>query len=322
MSTDYTILIVDDEKQNRTLLTELLKDEYRLILAKNGAQALERAFEHSPDLILLDVLMPEMDGYQVIQALKNDDCAKNIPVIFISALDSTESEERGLELGAVDYISKPFSPSIVRARVRNHLQAVHQRRLLEQLALLDGLTEIPNHRRFSQVYEQEWRRCKRTSSPLSLIVVDVDHFKRYNDSHGHSAGDIVLCKVAQTIKAMLKRPGDFIARYGGEEFVILLSEVDHAGALALAELVRREVEELHMPHEDSPVSPWVTISLGGVTQVPPEHQETPGLFAIADAYLYEAKHQGRNRVVWAPPGAAESGVGNIQPASGNRPSTA
>jgi diguanylate cyclase (GGDEF)-like protein len=321
MNNDYTILIVDDEKQNRTLLTELLKDEYRLILAKNGAQALDRAFEHKPDLVLLDVLMPEMDGHEVIQALKNDERSKDIPVIFISALDSTESEERGLELGAVDYISKPFSPSIVRARVRNHIQSVHQRRLLEQLALLDGLTEIPNHRRFSQVYEQEWRRCKRASSPLSLIVVDVDHFKRYNDSHGHSAGDIVLRQVAQTIKTSLKRSGDFVARYGGEEFVILLMDVDQDGAKALAEHVRREVEELHMPHEDSPVSPWVTISLGGVTQVPPEHQEAPGLFAIADAFLYEAKHQGRNRVVWAPPGTVESGVRPIQSASGNRATT-
>jgi PleD family two-component response regulator len=141
--------------------------------------------------------------------LKNDERTKGIPVIFVSALDSAESEERGLELGAVDYISKPFRPSIVRARVRNHIQSVHQRRLLEQLALLDGLTEIPNHRRFSQVYTQEWRRCKRNASPLSLIVVDVDHFKMYNDHMGHAAGDIVLRQVAQTLKASLKRSSDF-----------------------------------------------------------------------------------------------------------------
>lgn len=301
MIPDYTILIVDDEKQNRTLLTELLKDEYHLILAKNGRQAMERAQEHKPDLILLDVLMPEMDGHEVIQALKNDDRTKDIPVIFVSALDTTESEERGLELGAVDYISKPFSPSIVRARVRNHIQAVHQRRLLEQLALLDGLTEIPNHRRFSQVYEQEWRRCKRNASPLSLIVVDVDHFKMYNDSQGHAAGDIVLRQVAQTLKSALKRSGDFVARYGGEEFVILLPDVDREGAIALAEHVRVEVEALRIHHVDSPVSPWVTISLGGVTRIPPDNQDSPNLFCAADVQLYEAKRQGRNRVVWAPP---------------------
>lgn len=299
MNPTYTLLIVDDEKPNRTLLTELLKDEYHLILAKNGVQALERATEHRPDLILMDVLMPEMDGHEVIQALKNDDRTKEIPVIFVSALDSAESEERGLELGAVDYISKPFRPSIVRARVRNHVQSVHQRRLLEQLALLDGLTEIPNHRRFSQVYEQEWRRCKRNAKPLSLIVVDVDHFKMYNDSNGHAAGDVVLRQVAQTLKASLKRSSDFVARYGGEEFVILLPELEQEGARALAEQVRREIEALRIPHLESPVSPWVTISLGGVTQIPPESQEDPELFCIADAALYDAKHQGRNRVVWA-----------------------
>lgn len=303
MNPAYTLLIVDDERPNRTLLTELLKDEYHLILAKNGLQALDRATEHHPDLILMDVLMPEMDGHQVIQALKNDERTKDIPVIFVSALDSAESEERGLELGAVDYISKPFRPSIVRARVRNHIQSVHQRRLLEQLALLDGLTEIPNHRRFSQVYAQEWRRCKRNASPLSLIVVDVDHFKMYNDSMGHAAGDIVLRQVAQTLKASLKRSSDFVARYGGEEFVILLPEIDRTGAKSLAQQVRLEIEDLRIPHVDSPVSPWVTISLGGATQIPPEAQEDPELFCIADAALYVAKHQGRNQVVWAEPEA-------------------
>lgn len=300
--TAYTLLIVDDEKQNRTLLTELLQDEYRLILAKNGVQALERAFEHTPDLILLDVLMPEMDGHAVIRQLKNDERTRDIPVIFISALDSAESEERGLELGAVDYISKPFRPSIVRARVRSHIQSVHQRRLLEKLALLDGLTEIPNRRRFSQVYEQEWRRCRRAGAPLSLIVVDVDHFKLYNDTYGHAAGDAVLRMVAQTLRGALKRSSDFVARYGGEEFVILLPEVGQAGAQGLAEQVRQEIEGLRIRHQASPVAPWVTISLGGATAMPQDAQEEPELFCTADASLYQAKHGGRNRVAWALPG--------------------
>ncbi len=300
MNQPYTLLIVDDEKQNRTLLTELLKDDYKLILAKNGVQAMERASEHKPDLILLDVLMPEMDGYGVIRALKNDERTRDIPVIFVSALDSAESEERGLELGAVDYISKPFRPSIVRARVRNHIQSVHQRRLLEQLALLDALTEIPNRRRFSQIYEQEWRRCKRNGSAISLIVVDVDHFKLYNDSNGHAAGDQVLRMVARTLQNALRRSGDFVARYGGEEFVILLPDVDRNGAHALAEQVRQEVEALRIPHPDSPVLPWVTISLGGATRIPQENDEESDLFCVADSFLYEAKRSGRNRVEWAP----------------------
>lgn len=308
--TVYTLLIVDDEKQNRTLLTELLKDQYRLILAKNGTQALERAFEHRPDLILLDVLMPEMDGYAVMRALKNDERTRDIPVIFISALDSAENEELGLELGAVDYITKPFRPSIVRVRVRNHVQSVHQRRLLERLALIDALTEIPNRRRFSQIYGQEWRRCQRSRNPLSLIVVDVDHFKLYNDNLGHAAGDQVLRQVAATLRAALKRSSDFVARYGGEEFVILLPEIDRDGAHALAEQVRRDVEALRIPHGHSPVAPWITISLGGATMTPENSQEEQTLFGIADTFLYQAKHDGRNRVAWAPPAYRMAGTGD------------
>jgi diguanylate cyclase (GGDEF)-like protein len=296
----FKLLVVDDEKQNRILLTELLQDDYQIILAKNGTQALERAQQYLPDLILLDILMPEMDGFAVIRALKNLDSTRNIPVIFITALDSADHEEQGLELGAVDYISKPFHPSIVRVRVRNHLQSVHHRRLLEKLALLDSLTEIPNRRRFDEIYEQEWRRCLRSGAPLSLTIIDVDHFKNFNDTHGHAAGDILLTRVAHTIQATLKRPGDFVARYGGEEFVLLLPEVDAAGGLTLAEQIRSQIETLHVPHGDSPVGPWLTISLGGATQVPREPVIDPGLFCRADQCLYEAKRSGRNRAVWAP----------------------
>lgn len=304
MNAEFTLLIVDDEKHNRALLTELLRADYRIILAKDGAQALERAQEHRPDLILLDVLMPDMDGYAVIRELKNDDLTRDIPVIFITALDSTGDEERGLELGAVDYISKPFHPSIVRARIRNHLQSVHQRRLLEQLAMLDSLTGIPNRRRFAEVFDQEWRRCTRDGVPLSLIVVDVDHFKSYNDTYGHAAGDEVLRRIAATMQDALRRPGDFVARYGGEEFVILLPGIDRDGAQALAEHARADVEALNIPHSVSDVRPRVTISMGGATRYPMAGGPDQELFTLADAYLYEAKRAGRNRVVWAPVGEA------------------
>jgi diguanylate cyclase (GGDEF)-like protein len=301
MTPTFTLLIVDDEKQNRALLTELLQGEHRIILAKDGIQALERAREHLPDLILLDVLMPEMDGYTVIRALKNDDLTRNIPVIFITALDSAGDEERGLELGAVDYISKPFNPAIVRVRIRNHLQAVRQRRMLEQMAMLDSLTGIPNRRRFNEVFEQEWRRCKRDGAPLSLIVVDVDHFKAFNDNYGHAAGDEVLCRIAATLQTSLRRPGDFVARYGGEEFVMLLPGIDTDGARALCEHTRVDVESERIPHALSDVAPWITISLGGATRVPRDSMPNPELFSLADTYLYVAKNSGRNRIAWAPP---------------------
>ena len=300
MMTHFTLLIVDDEKQNRTLLTELLQDDYQIILAKNGLQALDRAQERSPDLILLDILMPEMDGFAVIRALKKNDSTRNIPVIFISALDSASDEELGLELGAVDYIAKPFHPPIVRVRVRNHLQSVHQRRLLEQLALIDSLTEIPNRRRFSEVYEKEWRRCMRNGSPLSLIVVDVDHFKIYNDTYGHASGDLVLKRVAQTIQAALQRPADFVARYGGEEFVVILPEIEAAGAQEVAEKIRADVEKQKIHYPESSSANCLTVSLGGATQIPGKTEVDSELFCRADRFLYDAKRTGRNRVVWGP----------------------
>jgi diguanylate cyclase (GGDEF)-like protein len=302
----FTLLIVDDEKQNRALLTELLQGEHRIILAKDGKQALQRAHEHLPDLILLDVLMPEMDGYSVIRELKNEAATRNIPVIFITALDSAGDEERGLELGAVDYISKPFNPAIVRVRIHNHLQSVYQRRLLEQMAMLDSLTGIPNRRRFNQVLEQEWRRCMRDGAPLSLIVVDVDHFKAFNDTYGHAAGDEVLRRIAHTLQTSLRRPGDFVARYGGEEFVILLPGINSEGASILCEHARADIEAEHIPHAVSDVSPWITISLGGATCIPKETSVIAELFSLADSWLYEAKHGGRNRVAWAPASACSN----------------
>ena len=300
MNTGFTLLIVDDEKHNRVLLTELLQDEYQIVLAKNGAQALKMARERNPDLILLDVLMPGMDGLEVMRVLKSTDSTRHIPVIIVSALDSVADEERGLQLGAVDYITKPFHPPIVRVRVHNHLQSVHQRRLLEQLAMIDSLTEIPNRRRFTEVYEREWRRCMRSTSPLSLVVVDVDHFKTFNDTYGHAAGDMVLKRVATAIRGALKRPADFAARYGGEEFVVILPEIDADNAQQIAEKIRQEVELQKIPYPESNIGPWLTVSLGGATCTPKQPEVDAALFAQADHQLYVAKGQGRNRVLWQP----------------------
>ncbi len=296
---ESTLLVVDDEKQNRLLLTELFEGEYKVIQAKNGLQALERARSHAPDLILLDVLMPEMDGMATIRALKREDATRNIPVIFITALDSPTDEEQGLNLGAVDYIAKPFHPSIVRVRVRNHLQIVHQRRLLEQLAALDGLTGIPNRRRFDESYALEWRRCQRAGQPLSLVVADVDHFKAYNDTLGHAAGDRVLQEVAAVLRQCARRPGDLAARYGGEEFVLLLPETGAQDAQMLAEELRAKLEARGLTHPASPVGASVTLSIGGASTTPMQAEADPAFFPLADAALYQAKASGRNCVRWA-----------------------
>ena len=296
---ESTLLVVDDEKQNRLLLTELFEGEYKVIQAKNGLQALERARSHAPDLILLDVLMPEMDGMATIRALKREDATRNIPVIFITALDSPTDEEQGLNLGAVDYIAKPFHPSIVRVRVRNHLQIVHQRRLLEQLAALDGLTGIPNRRRFDESYALEWRRCQRAGQPLSLVVADVDHFKAYNDTLGHAAGDRVLQEVAAVLRQCARRPGDLAASYGGEEFVLLLPETGAQEAQMLAEELRAKLEARGLTHPASPVGASVTLSIGGASTTPMQAEADPAFFPLADAALYQAKASGRNCVRWA-----------------------
>jgi diguanylate cyclase (GGDEF)-like protein len=296
----FTLLIVDDDKHNRLLLTELFEGEYKIIQAKNGLQALELARAHAPDLILLDVLMPEMDGMAVIRALKRDDATRHIPVIFITALDSAADEELGLDLGAVDYIAKPFHPPIARVRVRNHLQIVHQRRLLEQIAALDGLTGIPNRRRFDEALAQEWSRCQRSGLPLSLIVADVDQFKQYNDTLGHAAGDRVLQEVATALRQAARRPGDLAARYGGEEFVLLLPETDAPQAQQLADELLQRMAARKLPHPAASAAPCVTLSLGGITTIPASSVVAPDFVERADAALYQAKAQGRNRWCWAP----------------------
>lgn len=290
------ILIVDDEKMNLKVLADLLKEDYSPVLARSGAQALKHALsDNPPDLILLDVVMPEMGGYEVIKALKNNNRTKNIPVIFVTALNSIEDEEQGLRLGAVDYITKPFSPPIVKIRVRNHLRIAHQYTLLDQLAYLDGLTEIPNRRRFEIVFEKELARATRNGIPLSLAMVDVDFFKNYNDNYGHAMGDIALQGLAKALEKALLRPGDFVARYGGEEFVTILPETDFNSAKIVAERCLHEVAALQIPHEYSQAADHISISLGLVTVNRNINTRQNILLEKADQNLYTAKKNGRNQ---------------------------
>lgn len=291
------ILIVDDEKMNLKVLADLLKDEYIPVLATKGMQALEHAFSDTPpDLILLDVMMPEMGGYEVIKELKNNDSTNQIPVIFVTALNSTEDEEQGFKLGAVDYITKPFSPPIVKMRVRNHLRIVHQYKLLDQLAYLDGLTEISNRRKFEEVFQKEWLRSARNAAPLSLAMVDVDFFKQYNDYYGHAMGDIALQQIAKSLDNVLKRPADLIARYGGEEFIMLLPETDYSSAMTVAEIALKKVAQLNTPHLLSTAADHVSVSIGLATMWPDQCIEPKTLLQLADSNLYRAKNLGRNRI--------------------------
>nr|WP_281432211.1 diguanylate cyclase [Desulfatitalea alkaliphila] len=293
-----TILVVDDQRSNLMVLSKLLKDDYRVLVANNGAKALALSTgDHPPVLVLLDIEMPGIDGYEVCRRLKANEKANAIAVIFVTARDAAEDEEKGLRLGAVDYISKPFHPAIVRARVRNHIELKIKTDLLESLSNQDGLTRIPNRRHFEDRIQAEWSRANRGDKCLSVIMMDIDHFKSYNDHYGHGAGDDCLRRVAMLLKTTLKRPMDMVARYGGEEFVALLPDTDPNGARYVAEQMRSMVEAAAIPHDQSPTQPVVTLSCGVASsggQSP--KSDVAALLQCADQALYRAKQQGRNLV--------------------------
>ncbi|MBW2303985.1 MAG: PleD family two-component system response regulator [Deltaproteobacteria bacterium] len=292
-----TILIVDDAPANIKVLGEALRDEYKVRMAVSGSKGLEIATSSNPpDLILLDIVMPDLDGYEVCRRLKAMKSTQNIPIIFITGKTEEEDETKGLELGAVDYITKPFSLPIVKARVRTHMELKRHRDLLENLSTLDGLTGIPNRRRFDEFLEREWSRALREPELLSLVLMDIDFFKAFNDTYGHGAGDDCLRKVAKTLSVQAKRPMDFVARYGGEEFVCVLPGTDLDGAIQVAENMRRKIESLNIPHSRSAVADRVTISLGVATTIPSKRLRPQDLVEGADKALYKVKNGGRNRV--------------------------
>ncbi len=295
------VLIVDDTPANIQVLAEALRAEYRVKVAASGQAAFDViARQGPPDLILLDVMMPGLDGYAVCRRLKDDPVTQAVPVIFVTARTDNEDEERGLRLGAVDYIAKPFHLPIVLARVRNHVNLKLKTDLLESHALLDGLTNIANRRRFDQALEDEWKRAQRGGLPLAVVMFDIDHFKPFNDHRGHRDGDVCLTRVAAALADSVDRPGDLVARYGGEEFVALLPQTDARGALAIAERCRANVEASRIEHGHSATAPWVTVSVGCASMVPAEQALPSTLVEQADLGLYRAKAAGRNRVCCGP----------------------
>lgn len=293
------ILIAEDERLNINILVNILKSDYKISVAKNGKQAIERAMSNLPDLILLDIMMPEMNGYDVCKNLKENERTKDIPVIFITAMKEEGDEAKGFDLGAVDYITKPFHPPIVMARVKAQLKTKWQADMLRQMACMDVLTEIPNRQKFEEIFNKEWKRAVRKKTPLSVVYMDIDFFKQYNDEFGHGCGDTCLKKVAQTLVKSVHRPADFVARYGGEEFIAVLPETDISGAMAIAEAMRNNVELLKIPHAQSVPLDYVTISIG-INSVFPSGSFSDtalvSLIAVADEMLYKAKSEGRNQV--------------------------
>ncbi|WP_018151410.1 diguanylate cyclase [Leeia oryzae] len=304
------ILLVDDDPSSIQVLSKALTGLGRIRFATSGADALRLALEVPPDLVLLDAEMPGMNGFQVCQAMKSEPVLANIPVIFVTGHSEESMEESGLALGAVDFIAKPIRPAIVVARVKTHLRLKHASDVLLQLANTDGLTGIANRRSLDQVLIREWLRSRRLQSPLSVLMLDIDYFKLYNDTYGHLKGDETLISIAKAIQACMSRPCDLVARYGGEEFVAVLPDTGLTGALNIASTIMEKIKALALPHTATDKG-YVTVSIGiacfngkhilsseGVltkaeSQTLNEIQSVAELLSVADQALYQAKDAGR-----------------------------
>jgi len=294
-----SVLIVDDQKTSITMLTKILSSEYTIYTAENGKDAITAAEKYIPDVILLDILMMEMDGYAVIKILKDTEKTKNIPVIFITSLNSDDNEARGLALGAADYITKPFSTEIIKLRVQQQIKLIEQLRTIEKLSMLDQLTGLPNRRSFEERIKLEWNRSIRESEPISILMIDLDLFKDINDKFGHQRGDAVLQEISKLIAKTIRRPGDFAARWGGEEYLVLLPNTDSSGAMEIAEKIRKGAEKIKVKVSGKLIKN-ITLSIGVNTQYNDRNNDSntnsSKFISGADTALYDAKNNGRNKI--------------------------
>jgi diguanylate cyclase (GGDEF)-like protein len=308
---DSDILLVDDDPDTIKVLRRILADSGELRFATNGADALRLAREAAPDLMLLDAEMPGLNGFQVFDALKAEPALSDVAVIFVTSQSDAEIAVSAFEMGAADYITKPVNAALVLARVRTQLRVKHLTDELRRTATTDSLTGVASRRRFDESFKLEWLRAQRTGDPLTLLLVDVDHFKLFNDRYGHPQGDFCLREVAQALVTASLRCADLVARYGGEEFVLLLSQTPRRGAEHIARRILDAVKALEIPHEASPTARNVTVSVGiGCLDTPgagcgnlatgsrrhgapPAYHTAADLVLAADIALYSAKAAGR-----------------------------
>lgn len=294
-----SILLVDDDPLIIRSIGRILSTVAELRFATNGEAALRLAHESMPDLVLLDSEMPGMNGFQVCRALKSDPETADVPIIFVTSHSDTEMHIAGLEAGAVDFIAKPISEPLLLARVKSQLRIKRLTDDLRNATMLDSLTQIANRRRFDERLTREWLRCARTNEPISVLMVDVDHFKRFNDTYGHLAGDVCLMQVAEVLRSSCQRPADLAARYGGEEFSILLPGVAMDGAQHVADRILKALKVLALPHANSPTAAHVTVSIGiGYFDRVLQSGNERELLAASDKALYAAKGAGRAQA-WA-----------------------
>ncbi|MGL5007825.1 MAG: GGDEF domain-containing response regulator [Plesiomonas sp.] len=288
------LLLVDDSRASRLLLASILKSFGQIMHASNGEQALLFSRESIPDIILLDIEMPEQSGIDVCQQLQSDPLTQDIPIIFVTGTHDPYKEVEGLAVGAVDFIYKPYHAAIIRARVSTQLKLKRLSDQLRQLVNLDGLTGLYNRRAFDNRLSVELPRHCRSQQPLGLVMIDVDHFKAYNDNYGHLAGDQCLKAIAHCLQQSARRAGDMVCRYGGEEFAIILPTMTLEALHEYGQWLCEQIRALQLPHVSSKTSPYVTISVGIATTM---HTgiSVEMLIAHADQALYYAKTHGRNQ---------------------------
>ncbi|MBH0017891.1 diguanylate cyclase [Pseudoalteromonas sp. NGC95] len=285
------VLIVEDQLLNIVLIQNILSKHFNIEIAKSGEEAIKRCQTYIPDLILLDIQMSGIDGIETCKLLKELPLLKDIPVIFITSY--LEHEEFCWEVGGVDFIRKPFTKNTVFNRVRAHLTIKFQRDTLLELVFLDSLTQVYNRRYFDTHFVKIDLNAKRGGEDYTLILIDIDHFKQFNDIYGHLDGDKALKAVATTVKETLKRPNDFVARYGGEEFIIVLPSTNLKGGVLVADNIVKNVAALKIPHSASSFKS-LTIS-AGVSTLGSSNEQT-SILQVADDRLYMSKQSGRNRV--------------------------
>lgn len=296
------ILIIDDSKLILHVAKTILSNQgHQVLLAEDGNTGLQTAATEHPDLILLDLILPGIDGYEVCQRIKKGDATSEIPVIMLTSKSEAADKVRGLEMGASDYVTKPFDEGELIARVNIHLQIreLHEslkekNRQLEEMANRDGLTGLYNHRYFQEAISKDFQRAVRYHESLSCVMFDIDHFKKFNDNYGHQTGDMVLKTLGALIEELI-RDSDLSARYGGEEFVLLMYHTAPKEALMIAERLRKSVEQ-HKFQADN-LTLTVAISVGVASFPHPEITDAKTLIECADKALYRAKDEGRNRVV-------------------------
>lgn len=294
------ILLVEDDIDSRNYITRLLENQsYKVNHAYTGEEATDRALTIQPDLVLLDIQLPGIDGFEVCEKLKSEPEMRDIPVIFLTGMTDKENLIRGLRIGAVDYITKPFHSLELTARVKTHIDLRQKTLQLIDLVERDSLTRLGNRRKLTETLNNEWRRCQREEKPISLIILDIDNFKAYNDTYGHLKGDECLRKLARVLSRSIRRPTDLAARYGGEEFVIVLGNTSKEGVKTVASTIQRNIADMNIEHKSSGVAPYVTCSAGAVTVLPSKTFSTQDLLLAADQNLYQAKANGKNQVVFS-----------------------